>query len=488
MKQQVRFVQILLTLAMLLSLALVGFAPADAAEWGVDTAVAPSGDWEPLAPGASRWYAFEYAGDSSQIQVQLETVPTGSAGFVVWTPKLIERWRLGQSVQPIGRGSDDPFAEGVLTWSGSFTTAGTYYVVVDSAAGIRGTSYYLLNVNGEGVSFQASTPASASASTSAAEIVITESKAALASQLTGRLVFQTTYGGPLYTIHADGSNLQRLTNGVDPAWSPDGEQIAYVSWENPRGVWVLDVPLTGTGGSSAGRVFDWSEARYPSWSSDGAEIVFSRTSGSGGSGASTPSGPLAAGTRGRPGPGGPGGAPGGGSSGATLGIVSAGDGTFWEPLPVSTTNLTPDFSPTDDQIVLAANSGLMVQSADGQESWQLTTNPYDTTPAWSPDGTKVAFLRRQHDHWEIYVIDVNTGQQTRLTDTPALDGMATSSVSPAWSPDGDYIAFLTDRTGEWEIWVMAADGSGQGPLFTTELEGLTLDYAFASERAIDWTR
>jgi hypothetical protein len=69
-----------------------------------------------------------------------------------------------------------------------------------------------------------------------------------------------------------------------------------------------------------------------------------------------------------------------------------------------------------------------------------------------------------------------------------LQDVATSSVSPAWSPDGEYLAFLTDRTGEWEIWAMKADGSAQGPLFSTELKGLTLQYAFASERAIDWTR
>jgi Tol biopolymer transport system component len=96
---------------------------------------------------------------------------------------------------------------------------------------------------------------------------------------------------------------------------------------------------------------------------------------------------------------------------------------------------------------------------------------------------------------------VTTGQQTRLTNTPAktnggssLDSVAASSVSPAWSPDGKYIAFLTDRAAsttagdEWQIWVMKADGSAQAPLFGTELNGLTLEYAFASERAIDWTR
>jgi Tol biopolymer transport system component len=101
----------------------------------------------------------------------------------------------------------------------------------------------------------------------------------------------------------------------------------------------------------------------------------------------------------------------------------------------------------------------------------------------------VAFTRHQHDHWEIYVVDANGRNLTRLTYTEKLpDGVPGSSASPAWSPDGQYIAFLTNRTGQWEIWIMEADGGNQRPLFDTELEGLTLDYASLGERAISWTR
>lgn len=99
----------------------------------------------------------------------------------------------------------------------------------------------------------------------------------------------------------------------------------------------------------------------------------------------------------------------------------------------------------------------------------------------------MAFVRSQHDHWEIYVVDVNTGVETRLTDTPSqASGAAANSVSPAWSPDGDHVAFLTDRTGEWQIWVMGADGGNAGPMFDGELDGLSLAYTFSGERAIDW--
>jgi hypothetical protein len=487
-----RYVSAFLTFALLVSLGLTAISTASAADWGVDNALAPTGDWNQLDTAEEQWYAFHYAGDGSQIQVRLEATPEGSAGFVVWTPEEIQSWAIGKRVTPIGRGSDDPFSAGELVWSGSFTTAGTYYVVVEHSGNPAGTSYYRLTVEGDGVSLadsaRADTPASAPTTTS--KSTGSQPLPTLPSELSGRLVFQTTYGGPFYTIDADGSDLQRITNGIDPVWSPDGEQIAFVRWEEPRGVWVVDAD-----GSNAHRVFDWSQTRYPSWSPDGQEIVFSRQK-SGGGGGGFPggfpgmSGDVAA-SAGRP----PGGPPGGGPSGSggTLGIVDASDGTFREPLPASDTNLTPDWSPTGEQIVFAGNNGLMVQSVDGVPStdgagsWQLTTNPYDTTPVWSPDGTKVAFVRRQHDHWEIYVIDTTTGRQTRLTDTPEVNGVAANSLSPAWSPDGSHIAFFTDRTGEWEIWAMSANGSHQRPLFDTELDGLTLEYAYAGERAISWT-
>ena len=98
-------------------------------------------------------------------------------------------------------------------------------------------------------------------------------------------------------------------------------------------------------------------------------------------------------------------------------------------------------------------------------------------------------MHRQHDHWEIYAVNADGSNLTRLTATPALpDGTATNSVAPAWSPDGSYIAFLTDRTGEWELWFMKADGSAQAAMFDTELDGLRLEYSFNGERALSWTR
>jgi Tol biopolymer transport system component len=79
-------------------------------------------------------------------------------------------------------------------------------------------------------------------------------------------------------------------------------------------------------------------------------------------------------------------------------------------------------------------------------------------PAWSPDGTEIAFTSFRNGRGDIYLMHPDGTHQTRLTTSSAHDDLA------AWSPNGKQIAFSSDRTGQLEIWVMNADGSDQRQL------------------------
>ena len=86
---------------------------------------------------------------------------------------------------------------------------------------------------------------------------------------------------------------------------------------------------------------------------------------------------------------------------------------------------------------------------------RLTDNgAFDSGPAWSPDGRRIAFNSNRDGNWEVYVMNADGSGVTRLTDNDAVDG------SPTWSPDGTRIAFDSTRDGDWDVYVMNADGSG----------------------------
>jgi len=81
--------------------------------------------------------------------------------------------------------------------------------------------------------------------------------------------------------------------------------------------------------------------------------------------------------------------------------------------------------------------------------------------AWSPDGSKIAFYASSNADLDIYVMDADGGNVTRLTEGPSHDR------SPTWSPDGRRIAFTSDRDGDDEVYIMNADGTGPVRLTTS---------------------
>ena len=118
-----------------------------------------------------------------------------------------------------------------------------------------------------------------------------------------------------------------------------------------------------------------------------------------------------------------------------------------------------------DRAKQGGNRDIFVMKTDGTEPHNLTADPMsnDYSPAWSPDGTKIAFSSERLGNTEIYVMDADGENLVQLTRHRATDD------SPSWSPDGRKIAFISDRDhlfvvgpgqiGELEIYVMNAEGN-----------------------------
>lgn len=71
----------------------------------------------------------------------------------------------------------------------------------------------------------------------------------------------------------------------------------------------------------------------------------------------------------------------------------------------------------------------------------------------SPDNKTVIFTGERNGQYDIYAADIETMEETQLTDTPGLDD------GSEYSPDGTYIYFNSNRTGAMQLWRMNADGS-----------------------------
>ncbi|KAA0013460.1 Tol-Pal system protein TolB [Billgrantia pellis] len=92
---------------------------------------------------------------------------------------------------------------------------------------------------------------------------------------------------------------------------------------------------------------------------------------------------------------------------------------------------------------------LYVADADGHNSQQiLNSREPILSPAWSPDGRKLAYVSFESGRPAIYVQEVVSGQRVQLTNFEGLNG------APSWSPDGRRLAMTLSKDGQPDIYVM----------------------------------
>jgi Tol biopolymer transport system component len=126
------------------------------------------------------------------------------------------------------------------------------------------------------------------------------------------------------------------------------------------------------------------------------------------------------------------------------------DSPVWSPDGTKIAFVKTDISSDRD-----GYSEIHVMNADGSNQTRLTKNSIeDKGPNWSPDGSKIVFSSGN----DIYVMIADGSNQIKLTDSPG------GNSTPAWSPDGTKIAFSSGRDGNYEIYVMDADGGNQTKL------------------------
>lgn len=86
----------------------------------------------------------------------------------------------------------------------------------------------------------------------------------------------------------------------------------------------------------------------------------------------------------------------------------------------------------------------------------------DVTPALSPDGKSIAYASNRGGYWDIYTLDLESGQISQLTNTPAYDSF------PCWSPDRAFIAYDTYQNGNLDVAILSLSSPENKPILLTD--------------------
>ena len=250
----------------------------------------------------------------------------------------------------------------------------------------------------------------------------------------GKIAFSE--GGAIWTMNPDGTGHTMLRDGYEPAWSPDGNYMLF-----SRAYDILRMPADGSSetlvldapGATDDGFFAW---RAPAWAPDGTRLVASKVE-DGWDGLFEPISTAWA-----------------DGSGIDNLNIAYGVNPAWDPNggEIAYSDRPPGGNPGGIHAVAPGGSG---ERTVWEQMREFSPWPV-ADPDYSPDGSKIIFstLYPGND-WQIYVIPAAGGTPVRLTNNDNAD------VDAVWSPDGTKIAFASDRDGNFEIYTMNADGTNQ---------------------------
>ncbi|MBC7811124.1 MAG: PD40 domain-containing protein [Burkholderiales bacterium] len=253
----------------------------------------------------------------------------------------------------------------------------------------------------------------------------------------GRLVYSRS--ATLYVLDFATRQEQRFDGVrlmIDPDWSPNGELIAF----GRSNIYALE-PATGQI-TEIFRREDWSWD--PSWHPDGTSLAYSFLGTGGG-----------------------------------IYTVNVNTGEQHRlPIPqfseLGGSPYHPAWSPDGRQLAFAmpdqnglteifvTDSSCAESENTSCELQQLTDADGQTySPAWSPDGSQIAFTSSRVDTWGVYIMNADGTNQHQITQNPY--GAFAGDFAPTWSPDGEFIAFArrgnTSGVTGTNIYIMRPDGT-----------------------------
>jgi TolB protein len=246
-----------------------------------------------------------------------------------------------------------------------------------------------------------------------------------------------TKGGSRYTLRvadADGEGGQVALNSpepiISPAWSPDGKQLAYVSFEKQKA--VVYVQDTSSGARRELANFRGSNSA-PAWSPDGQTLALTLSR----------------------------------EHGSQLYLMDRNGGNVRRLTTSNAIDTEPAFAPDGRSIYFVSDRGggpQIYRTPVGGGSVERVTfgGNYNISPAISPDGRTLAYISRQGGAFRLYTLDLSGGgaQPVALTDT-------SDDESPSFAPNGRLIIYASRAQGRDVLMTTTLDGKIKARLVST---------------------